>query len=161
LNGIGKIWGPGAHEAGPEQGRAEDHSGEKEREESKQDPVGGRGGGGPGVLECEEGAERGRQQVDTLVVVMREERGRAVGVLAVVVPAAAAAAAAGGGGQEEGGRRRGGVGIALGGGVGRAHRHRVPQLRHGRRLHHHRPRSRARRAGVGWDRGSVHLLLVG
>jgi len=98
LNGIGKTWeGPGAHEAGPEQGRAEDLGGEDEREEGKQDPVGGRDSEGPGVLECEEGAERGRQQVGALVGVVREERGRAVGVLAVVVDAAAAAAAVGGG----------------------------------------------------------------
>jgi len=34
MNGIGKTReGPGAHEAGPEQGRAEDPGGEEEREE--------------------------------------------------------------------------------------------------------------------------------
>jgi len=89
------VGGAGAHEAGPKQGCTEDPSGEEEREEGEQDPVGGRGGGGPEVLEGEEGAERGRQQVDALVVVVlvREERGRAVGVLAVVVAFAAAAAA--------------------------------------------------------------------
>ena len=136
--------GAGAHEAGPKQGCAEDPSGEEEREEGEQDPVGGRGGGGPGVLEGEERAERGRQMVDAFVVVVlvREERGRAVGVLAVVVAFAAAAAAAGGWGGEERGRRGGGVGVALGGRVGRARRRRVPQLRHGRRR-------RPRRAGVG------------
>jgi hypothetical protein len=123
------VGGPAAHEAGPKQGCAEDAGGEQEREEGKKDPVGGRGGRGPGVLEGEEGAERGRQQVDALVVLVREERGRAVGVLAVV--SVAAAAAAGGGGGEEWGRRGGGVGVALGGGVGRARRRRVPQLRHG------------------------------
>jgi hypothetical protein len=46
-----------AHEAEPERGRSGE-PGNEEREESEEDPVRGRGGGGPGVLEGEEGAER-------------------------------------------------------------------------------------------------------
>lgn len=47
--------GLGTHEAGPKGGRGEEGSEEEEREDGEQDPVGEGGGGGPGVLEGEEG----------------------------------------------------------------------------------------------------------
>lgn len=65
--------GIGTHEAGPEGGRGEEGREQEEREDGEQDPVGEGCGGGPGVLEGEEGAE-GRRKELLVVMVVREER---------------------------------------------------------------------------------------
>jgi hypothetical protein len=114
--------GQRTHEARPD-GRGGDERGEGEADEDgEQDPVGGRGGGRPRVLEREEGAHGGREGAPLV-----ERRG---GAERAVLPAVAAAAAWGG--EERGG---GGLRVALGGRAGgacRRHRYRgVPQLGHG------------------------------